>query len=98
MREDLHKYELSDKAKPEYIVKQRRIIEAIADYEESCKAIIDQQQYVIYYTSEHLQQERHMLFKNWIQQSRTDADQRNSELWAENQALKRTIEKLRHAY
>lgn len=98
MREDLQRYMLSDKAKPEYIIKQKRIIEVIEAYNESCKAIISERQSVIYYSSEDLKQERHMMYSNWMRQSRTDSDTRNNELWAENQALKRTIEKLRNAY
>lgn len=62
LREDLEKYQHSQNAKPEYIIKQRRMIEAIELYVNSSSAIIDYRQYVIYYTDETLRDERHNLY------------------------------------
>jgi septal ring factor EnvC (AmiA/AmiB activator) len=94
LKEDLQKYRLSENAKPEYIKKQQRIIEVVEQYSNDSDCIIKNKQYIIYYTHEHLKDERHMLYQN-KERNHQDLKRHASELAQQNAALKRTIEKLR---
>ena len=95
--EDMEKYKLSEKMKPEYFKKQQRIFEAANEFFEAANSIISLKQYVIYYSSEDLKNERAMLYNN-SKANNEDLKRNYSELFAQNEALKRTIDQLRKSY
>lgn len=88
LHEDLQRYKLSENAKPGYINKQERIINTIEEFANSARQIINFRQLVIYYTSEDLKDERHLLYQN---QQRSDRA-----LMEENHRLKEEVAGLRN--
>lgn len=64
MRKELGTYIDRPDAKPTVAKAKARVIETIEQFAASAIAIIEQRKHVVYYTSEDLKNERHMLHQN----------------------------------
>ena len=97
LQKNIETYKRAENMKPEYYKKLQRIFEASNEFYEAANTIISLKQYVIYYSSEDLKNERAMLYNN-SKANNEDLKRNYSELFAQNEALKRTIEQLRKNY